>query len=260
MAAKRTGTPKKVKTSAAKPKAAAESAGTDKPAVVAKPKAPPRPKFKVLVVDDHPIVRQGLVQMVNRESDMIVCGEAETAHDALKAAAAVVPDVAIVDLSLKGTSGLELLKDMKVRYPKLPILVLSMYEESMYAERALRAGARGYMMKEEASEKVLTALRCLLLGQVYLSETMASRLLSFAVGGHSSDGASPADRLSDRELEVFRLIGHGFGNTNIATQLHLSPKTVETYRAHIKEKLNLTSSTELLQHAIKWAQTLETGV
>jgi DNA-binding NarL/FixJ family response regulator len=211
-------------------------------------------KRKVLVVDDHPIVRQGLVQMIGHEPDLTVCGEAETAHDALKVAAASGPDIAIVDLSLKGASGLELLKDLKVRYPKLPVLVLSMYDESMYAERALRAGARGYMMKEEASDKVLTALRSLLAGQIYLSEAMSARLLNLAVAGRTNGGASPTECLSDRELEVFRLIGQGFGNSDIARQLHLSPKTVETYRAHIKDKLRLTGSTELLQHAIQWAQ------
>jgi DNA-binding NarL/FixJ family response regulator len=212
-------------------------------------------RTRVLVVDDHPIVRQGLVQMITREPDMTVCGEAESATDALKAIAACMPDVAIVDLSLKGTSGLELLKDIKVRYPKLPVLVLSMYDESMYAERALRAGACGYMMKEEASEKVLMAVRSILAGQIYLSEAMASRLLHMAVAGRTDGAAAPTERLSDRELEVFRLVGQGYGTSEIARQLHLSPKTVETYRAHIKEKLNLTTATELLQHAIKWTQT-----
>ena len=211
-------------------------------------------RIKVLIVDDHPIVRQGLVQMINREPDLAVCGEAETALDALKAVASNGPDVAVIDLSLKGTSGLELLKDLKVRHPKLPVLVLSMYDESMYAERALRAGARGYMMKEEASEKVLTALRLILSGQIYLSDAMASRLLSMAVAGRTNGEGSPNERLSDRELEVFRLVGQGYGTNEIARQLHLSPKTVETYRAHIKEKLNLTTATELLQHAIKWTQ------
>lgn len=218
-----------------------------------------QPKVKVLIVDDHPIVRQGLVQMIGREIDMTVCAEAETAFDALKAVAATGPDVAIVDLSLKGTSGLELLKDLKVRNPKLPVLVLSMFDESMYAERALRAGARGYLMKEEASEKVLTALRLILTGQIYLSEAMASRLLTMAVAGRSDGGSTPGECLSDRELEVFRLIGQGYGNSDIAQRLHLSPKTVETYRAHIKDKLNLTSSTELLQHAIKWTQSAGAG-
>ena len=213
-------------------------------------------KLKVVLVDDHPIVRQGLAQMIARELDMEVCGEAETAADALKAIAACKPDVAVVDLSLKGTSGLELLKDLKVRFPKLPVLVLSMYDESMYAERALRAGAKGYMMKEEATEKVLAAIRSILAGQIYLSEAMASRLLHMAVDGRTPGAVSPTERLSDRELEVFQLIGQGYGNTDIAQQLHLSPKTVETYRAHIKEKLGLSGATELLQHAIQWAQSL----
>jgi DNA-binding NarL/FixJ family response regulator len=216
-------------------------------------------KSKVMVVDDHPIVRQGLVQMISHEPDMEVCAEAETAAEALKAIAATGPDVAVVDLSLKGTSGLELMKDIKVRYPKLPVLVLSMYDESIYAERSLRAGARGYMMKEEATDKVLHAIRTVLGGQVYLSEEMSSRLLHMLVGGKAEGGGSPAERLSDRELEVFQLIGRGYGNTEIARQLHLSPKTVETYRAHIKEKLNLTSATELLQHAIQWVQSLGAG-
>jgi DNA-binding NarL/FixJ family response regulator len=215
-----------------------------------------RAKLQVVLVDDHPIVRKGLAQMIARELDMEVCGEAENAAEALKAIAVCKPDIAVVDLSLKGTSGLELLKDIKVRFPKLPVLVLSMYDESMYAERALRAGAKGYLMKEEATEKVLAAIRGILAGQIYLSEAMASRLLHLAVGGRATGAISPTERLSDRELEVFQLIGQGYGNTDIAQQLHLSPKTVETYRAHIKEKLGLSGATELLQHAIQWAQSL----
>jgi len=216
-------------------------------------------KARILIVDDHPIVRQGLVQMLGHEADMEACGEAESAAEALKAIAAAAPDAAVVDLSLKDSSGLELLKDIRVRYPRLPVLVLSVYDESMYAERALRAGARGYMMKEEAAEKVVTAIRRILAGQIYLSEAMASRLLHLLVDGRPAAGLSPAERLSDRELEVFQLIGQGFGNTEIARRLHLSPKTVETYRGHIKEKLNLSGATELLQHAIQWAQRLSGG-
>jgi DNA-binding NarL/FixJ family response regulator len=216
-------------------------------------------KARILIVDDHPIVRQGLVQMLGHEPDMEACGEAESAAEALKAIAAAAPDAAIVDLSLKDSSGLELLKDIRVRYPRLPVLVLSVYDESMYAERALRAGARGYMMKEEAAEKVVTAIRRILAGQIYLSEAMASRLLHVLVDGRPDAGLSPAERLSDRELEVFQLIGQGFGNTEIARRLHLSPRTVETYRGHIKEKLNLAGATELLQHAIQWAQRLSGG-
>jgi DNA-binding NarL/FixJ family response regulator len=239
--------------------------GKDAAIAQAKPAAPKtearagiRPKAKVLVVDDHPVVRQGLALLIRHEHDMEVCGEAETAHEALKAIAATEPDVAIVDLSLKGVSGLELIKDMKVRFPKLPILVLSMSDENVYAERALRAGARGYMMKEEATEKVLLAIRRVLGGQLYLSDSMASRLLTQFVAGRVA-ATSPIDTLSDRELEVFQLIGRGLGAGDIARTLHLSPKTIETYRAHIKDKMNLATSTELLQHAIRYVQNLQGG-
>lgn len=209
---------------------------------------------RVLVVDDHPVVRQGLALLINHEPDLVVCGEAATAAEALKAVADTRPDVAIVDLSLKGTSGLDLIKDIKVRHPGLPVLVLSMSDENVYAERALRAGARGYMMKEEATEKVLTALRRVLGGAVYLSDAMASRLLSQFVAGDAAGGGSPVDRLSDRELEVFRLIGQGLGTGEIAHRLHLSPKTIETHRAHIKAKLGLDSATDLLRQAIRFVE------
>lgn len=213
-------------------------------------------KAKVLIVDDHPIVRQGVGQLINQEADLMVCAEAETASDALKAIAAHQPDVAVVDLSLKGVSGLELIKDIKVRFPTLPVLVLSMFDETIYAERVLRAGARGYMMKEEATQKVLMAIRRVLNGEIYLSDAMASHLLSVITTGAKDGKTSPVDLLSDRELEVFQLIGEGLGTSQIARKLHLSPKTIETYRAHIKEKLNLESATELLQHAIQWTQGL----
>ncbi|MBE3070212.1 MAG: response regulator transcription factor [Planctomycetes bacterium] len=209
---------------------------------------------RVLVVDDHPVVRQGLALLINHEPDLAVCGEAATAAEALKAIADTRPDVAIVDLSLKGASGLDLIKDIKVRHPGLPVLVLSMSDENVYAERALRAGARGYMMKEEATEKVLTALRRVLAGAVYLSDAMASRLLSQFVAGDAPGGGSPVDRLSDRELEVFRLIGQGLGTGEIAHRLHLSPKTIETHRAHIKVKLGLDSGTDLLRQAIRFVE------
>ena len=176
-------------------------------------------KAKVLVVDDHPVVRQGMAQLISHEPDLTVCGEAGSVPEALKAIAACHPDVAVVDLSLKGASGLELLKDIKVRYPRLPVLVLSMADENVFAERALRAGARGYMMKEEAAEKVLEAIRCVMAGRIYLSDAMASRLLHQFVDGKSKAGASPVDGLSDRELEVFQLIGRGLGTGEIARQL-----------------------------------------
>jgi DNA-binding NarL/FixJ family response regulator len=218
---------------------------------------PPMPgpgKVRVLLVDDHPIVRQGLSQLVGQEPDMEVCGEAESASAALKAIAALKPTVAVVDLSLKQSSGLELIKDIKVRHPDLPVLVLSMHDESFYAERALRAGARGYMMKEEAAEKIRDGIRRVAGGEVYVSDAMASRLLSTLVSGPRPLGGSGADLLSDRELEVFELIGRGVATRTIAAQLHLSIKTIESHRANIKRKLNLQSATELMQRAMQWVE------
>jgi DNA-binding NarL/FixJ family response regulator len=220
------------------------------------PKSDPNAgKARILVVDDHAIVRQGLMQLINRESDMCVCGDAETAADALKLIALLSPDVAIVDVSLKEDSGLELVKDIRIRHPKLAVLILSMHDETFYAERFLRAGARGYIMKEVATEKLLIALHRVLAGEVYLSERMSSRILHKLVDG---SGVAPiratVDVLSDRELEVFSLIGLGLGTRDIAKRLHVSVKTVEAHRAHIKEKLNLQGATELLQQAIQWAQ------
>ncbi len=218
-----------------------------------------RQKARVLVVDDHPVVRQGLRLLIDHESDLEVCAEAETVADALEAITKHKPDVAVVDLSLRGTSGLELIKDIRVRHADLPVLVLSMSDESVYAERVLRAGASGYLMKEAATDEVLTALRRVLDGGIYLSDAMASRLLAQLVRGVPADGGSPVDRLSDRELEVFGLIGRGLGTGEIARRLHLSPKTIETYRAHIKQKLNLADATELLQHAIYYVRESEVG-
>ena len=218
-----------------------------------------RQKARVLVVDDHPVVRQGLRLLIDHESDLEVCAEAETVADALEAITKHKPDVAVVDLSLRGTSGLELIKDIRVRHADLPVLVLSMSDESVYAERVLRAGARGYLMKEAATDEVLTALRRVLDGGIYLSDAMASRLLAQLVRGVPADGGSPVGRLSDRELEVFGLIGRGLGTSDIARRLHLSPKTIETYRAHIKQKLDLADATELLQHAIYYVRESEGG-
>ena len=218
-----------------------------------------RGKARVLVVDDHPVVRQGLRLLIDHESDLKVCAEAETVADALEAITKHKPDVAVVDLSLRGTSGLELIKDIRVRHADLPVLVLSMSDESVYAERVLRAGASGYLMKEAATEEVLTALRRVLDGGIYLSDAMASRLLAQLVRGVPADGGSPVDRLSDRELEVFGLIGRGLGTGEIARRLHLSPRTIETYRTHIKQKLNLADAAELLQRAIYYVRESEGG-
>lgn len=210
-------------------------------------------KKRVFVVDDHPIVRQGLAQMVNRESDLMVCGEAEDAPSALQAIATAHPDIMIVDISLNGPDGLELLKNIRNRYPALPVLILSMHDESIYAERALRAGANGYIMKHEAAEKVLVAVRQILNHESYVSERVANKILQRYISGSSSGTSSPLADLSDRELEVFRLIGTGHTTRMIADELHLSVKTVESYQAHIKDKLSLRSGRELVQHAIQWA-------
>jgi DNA-binding NarL/FixJ family response regulator len=209
-------------------------------------------KAKILIVDDHPLVREGLADLVNKEKDLVVCGQAEDAYQAMEAIRELKPDMVIVDISLKETSGLELIKDIKIQHPSLPVLTLSMHEESVYAERALRAGAKGYIMKREATKKVVTAIRKVLKGQLYLSEKMTTRLVRKFVDGKPEAGTSPIDRLTDRELEVFSLLGLGNGTRQISEQLHLSVKTIETYRSRIKEKLNLTSASELLQHAFQW--------
>jgi len=209
-------------------------------------------KAKVLIVDDHPIVRQGLAELINAEKDLTVCALAEDAAQAMAAIKSAKPDIAVVDISLKEKSGIELIKDIKAQYASLPILVLSMHDESLYAERALRAGALGYIMKHEATDKVIVGIRSILSGQVFVSDKMAAKMVHKMVGGSASEGASPIETLSDRELEVFTLIGRGHGTRDIAEKLFLSVKTIETYRAHIKEKLNLASAGELLQFAIQW--------
>ncbi|MFZ1133906.1 MAG: response regulator transcription factor [Candidatus Korobacteraceae bacterium] len=210
-------------------------------------------KSKVLVVDDHPIVRQGLALLINRESDLMVCGEAEDARMAMQSIITDKPDIMVVDISLNGPDGLDLLKDIRTRYPDLPVLILSMHDESIYAERALRAGAQGYIMKQEAAEKVLVALRRILSNEIYVSERIANRMLQRYIGSPGEGRPSSVADLTDRELEVFRLIGEGHSTRQIAEQLHISVKTVESYQAHIKEKLSLRSARELVQHAIQWS-------
>lgn len=209
-------------------------------------------KSKVFVVDDHPIVRQGLALLINRESDLVVCGEAEDAHTAIQAIAITKPDILIVDISLNGPDGLDLLKEVRLRHPDLPVLILSMHDESVYAERALRAGAQGYIMKQEATEKVLIAVRRILSREIYVSERIANRMLQRYIGSRGPTRPSSIADLTDRELEVFRLIGEGHSTRRIAEELHISVKTVESYQAHIKEKLSLRSARELVQHAIQW--------
>jgi DNA-binding NarL/FixJ family response regulator len=196
-------------------------------------------------------VRQGLAQLINREPDMLVCGEAEDARAAMDAIPESKPDILLLDLSLKGPDGIELLKVLRSMESDLPVLMLSMHDESFYAERALRAGANGYIMKQEASERVLIAIRQILAGEVYVSSRMAQKLVNQFIGSSGATKRSAIEELTDRELEVFRLIGQGFGTRQIAEQLHLSVKTVETHHAHIKVKLSLRSARELVQHAVQ---------
>jgi DNA-binding NarL/FixJ family response regulator len=210
-------------------------------------------KKKILIVDDHPIVRQGLAQLIRQESDLTVCGEADHGEGISAIISDLKPDVLVLDLTLKDTSGIDVLKEITPRFPNLAVLVLSIHDESLYAERALRAGARGYIMKEEAAEKVVTAVREVLKGEIYVGEKLKSRLLSKALGAPKA-GASPLEVLSDRELEVFRLLGQGFSTRRIAERFGRSIKTVEIYRANIKQKLGLKDAAELIHCAVRWAQ------
>jgi DNA-binding NarL/FixJ family response regulator len=208
-------------------------------------------KTRIFLVDDHPVVRIGLKELINQKPDLLVCGEAESAEAALQAILSLHPDLAIVDLSLQGAGGLGLIKDLKIRHPKLPVLVLSMHEESLYAERALRAGARGYVMKREARTQLESAIRRTVGGKIYLSKRMSDRLLELVTGPVQAKKGQPLEQLSDRELEVFEMIGRGKGTSEIAKLLHLSVKTIEGYRANIKTKLGLKSALELVRYALQ---------
>ena len=212
------------------------------------------PQRKVLVVDDHPVFRQGLAQLIKQQRDLAVCGEAADAASALQLMISRKPDVAVVDVTLKGSDGIDLVKAINLRYPGLPVLVLSMHDESVYAEHALRAGARGYVMKQEPTEVVLAAIRRVLGGDLYLSESLAARMLQRFFGTRHNADVSPLGFLSGRELQVFHLLGEGLGTREIADRLHLGISTVESHRAGIKLKLKLKSATELMQHAVRWAQ------
>ncbi len=217
-------------------------------------------KATVLLVDDHPVVRDGLAGLINHQSDMVVCGAAEDVKGALKKIAELTPDVAVVDISLdRDMGGLDLIVEAKSRFPDLIILVLSMHDESVYASRALRAGASGYVTKQEAMETVLTAIRQILKGQIYASEKVVSQVMSGLVGGRPQKDGFALDRLTNREIEILQLIGRGISTRRIAEKLFLSVKTVETHRMHIKEKLNLADAAELREYAIEWARTQEPG-
>jgi DNA-binding NarL/FixJ family response regulator len=218
--------------------------------------SPPR-KIKparIVVVDDHPMVRERLAEAVEREGDLTVCGQAESRHEALTVIRKIQPDLVIVDLTLKASSGLELIKDIRVRWPKLLMLVVSMHDESLYAERVIRAGARGYITKQQATRDILKAIRTVLAGDLYLHPNTATQIVARLTANPAAPSGQPVDLLTDREMQVFELTGHGFSTRQIAEQLHIDVKTVETYRARIKEKLKLKDFNELLQLAIRWNQ------
>ncbi len=208
-------------------------------------------KYRILVVDDHPIVRRGLRELVADEPDLEVCGEAEDVAQALDQVASTGPDLVIVDLTLKNGHGLDLVQEIKARHGRAKMLVSSMHDESLFAERALRAGAAGYISKQEPPEKMIDAVRRVLRGEIYLSSRMSTRLLHRLTTGEAID-EDPVDGLSDRELEVFEMIGQGLGTKQIAGKLDLSHKTIETHREKIKAKLNLRNSSELSRHATQW--------
>jgi len=216
-------------------------------------KAKPSQK-RVLIVDDHPMMRQGLAQLIDNEPDLQVCAEADNAGQALDAVGRETFDLILLDISLPDKNGLELIKDILTLKPGLPILVVSMHDELLYAERVLRAGGRGYIMKQEGGKKFLHAIQQVLSGQVYVSEKMSAQILETVSGRRGESSASPIKRLSDREFEVFQMIGQGKATREIAERLHLSIKTVEVHRANIKKKLKLKTSTDLVSHAIRWVE------
>ncbi len=213
-----------------------------------------RKAARILIVDDHPLVRERLREVIEREPDLTVCGEADDHQSALQALRTARPDLVLLDLTLRASHGLDFIKDVHIINPELAILVLSMHDESLYAERVIRAGARGYITKQEATRKVLEAIRTVLSGEIYLSEAQVALVTSQMAGRPRGQIGFGIQSLTDRELRVFELLGQGYGTREIAAQLRLEMRTVETYRARIKEKLNLKNASELLQHAIRWVE------
>jgi DNA-binding NarL/FixJ family response regulator len=209
------------------------------------------PRVRIFLVDDHPIVRRGFQLMINLERDLLVCGEADSGPVALEKIATLLPDVAVVDLTLKSSSGLDLIKQLRIQHPKLKILVFSMHDETFYAERVLRSGAHGYLTKEEGTDKAIEAIRWIMQGKKYFSQNVMAKIVGAATGLGAGQ-VSSIERLSDRELEVLDLIGRGLSSRQIAERLRLSIKTVESHREHIKSKLNLGSAAELAKYAFNW--------
>lgn len=212
----------------------------------------PRKKTRILIVDDHQILREGIAKIIDLEPDLEVSALAGTIPDAMAAIESSMPDIVLVDISLKDANGITLVKDLKAQYPKLPALVLSMHDESFYAERALRAGARGYIMKQEPTARLIESIRRVLSGQIVVSPVVSEHMLTVLADGKSAPAQSPVELLSDREVEVFTLVGQGLGRKQIAGKLCISVKTVEAHRANIVEKLKMKSTSQLLPYAIQW--------
>ena len=215
--------------------------------------AAPARKKRILIVDDHPMMRDGLRQLVASESDLDICGEADDAASALEQAEVLKPDLAIIDITLRSSSGLDLIKDLRIRSPSTAILVLSMHDESLYAERVLRAGGRGYIMKQEGGKKILEGIRQIAAGRTYVSDAVSARILD-AFAGAQGESRSPVETLTDREFQVFQLIGQGLSTKEMADKLHVSAKTIEVHRVNMKEKLNLQTAAELLRFAVRWTE------
>ncbi len=209
---------------------------------------------RILLVDDHPMTREGLAAIINRQADLAVCGQAGSPAEAMSALAELQPDLMVTDMTMPGRSGIEFIKDVHAMRPELPMLVLSMHDELLYAERALRAGARGYLMKDAGSARVLEVIRLILTGQSYVSPQMSARLLDAVTGRRPRGSTSPIEKLSDREFEVFQLLGNGKSTKEVAQALNLSPKTVDVHRGRIKEKLQLKDAPSLIHHAVRWVE------
>jgi DNA-binding NarL/FixJ family response regulator len=211
-------------------------------------------KTRILIVDDHPMMRDGLRQLIAHEPDMELCGEADDVASALEQAEALKPDLAIVDITLRSSSGLELIKDLQIRSPKTAVLVLSMHDESLYAERVLRAGGRGYIMKQEGGKKIIEGIRQIASGHTFVSDAISAKILD-SFSGHRGDNKSTVEQLTDREFEVFQLIGQGVSTKEMADKLHVSAKTIEVHRVNIKEKLHIATAAELIRFAVRWVET-----
>ena len=228
---------------------------TDSPGDDASGNSRPVARSRVLLVDDHAMFREGMRQLLDREPDLTVCGDVADADTAMQEIREKKPDLVIADISLSGTTGIDLIKNIKAEFEDLPVLVVSMHEESLYAERALRAGAMGYVMKQEPAKTVKVAIRKVLGGDIHLSDKMSATMLAkFMLGGRANQPVSPIESLSDRELEVFRMLGEGKATRQIAKELDLTITTINSFRNRIKEKLNLKNSTELILHAVQWVR------